>query len=659
MASSKADATSKALRLCVFGSSSKETPKAYLDAAYELGKLIAKNGHVCITGGGINGCMGAVGDGCADNGGTMEGVIHKMWCAENGEMAQKHQRLSKLTKVDGHTLGNRKNALMGDADCFIALPGGVGTMDELYEVICERQLGFNPRPVILLNLNQYYDGMLQQLSRAKKDKILYLPVDKCLTVVDTPAEALEACVRQQGARFQGKVTDEKVQEKDLKGPGPSSQDMIKAALLARGESMKLQALSTTERAAILDEIAKSLKRNKEKILEINKLDIEAAKTMKMSKSMRKRLVLDTKKIDNLCSGIQQIAADDDPIGRVIGRTEISQGLILEQKTVPIGVLLIIFESRPDCLPQIASLALKSGNGILLKGGKEAINSCRFLHSLITEAIEKATSGKVKGSVVSLVETRSEIAQLLALDKCIDLVIPRGSYGLVNFIKSNTKIPVLGHADGICHIFVDESCPLEMAIRLIIDAKLQYSAACNSVETLLLHKKLATLDYAKKLLEGLKEAGIDVHVSDDMRSCLGASDLKPLPETGFGTEYGDHRISCHVSDNIIKAMDHINEYGSGHTDSILTTDSKNAMTFLNGVASACVFHNASTRFADGFRFGLGAEVGISTGKIHARGPVGVKGLTTTQWALASSLKDGHTVTDFAQGKLKYSHKKLGI
>jgi gamma-glutamyl phosphate reductase len=352
----------------------------------------------------------------------------------------------------------------------------------------------------------------------------------------------------------------------------------------------------------------------------------------------------------------------------VGRTELASGLELRQTTVPIGVLLIIFESRPDCLPQIASLAIKSGNGLLLKGGKEAKHSNRLLHSLVAAAVEAATKGVVGGGVVGLVETRNEISGLLGLTQHIDLVVPRGSYKLVNHIKTNTLIPVLGHAEGICHVYVDAQFDLAMAIRLIRDAKLHYPAACNAAETLLLDaagdpSTLATL------LKALKSAGIRMYggpelmgaekwsaLAGEMEGALMAGDRKAA---GFSNEWGDERLSVEVVSGVEGAIAHINTHGSGHTDAIVTTSREHAVRFQQGVCSACVFHNASTRFADGYRFGLGAEVGISTGKIHARGPVGVEGLTTTKWALASEREKGHIVGDFDAGDCKYTHKKLGM
>ncbi|GAB5370370.1 hypothetical protein AAMO2058_001486900 [Amorphochlora amoebiformis] len=621
------------MKVCVFGSSSKNTPEKYLNASRELGELLAKGGHTCVTGGGLYGCMGAVNDAAIEAKGNTLGVIHKMWCGQ-GVMDEKHKRLTKLVVVDGDNL--------------------------LLEVACERGLGMHPRPVALVNIDGYYDNLLMQLKRAKEDKLLYHPPEKMIFVAKSAAEALAYCTKyyKKGAMEHCK-TDEDFNEKTSTLPIPT-ETVVAAAMRARAMSMRLQALSSLERKKILECVADALWAKREDILKVNREDIEAAKSMQMSNSMRKRLVLDQKKLSNLCQGIRQIAASEDPIGKVIGSLEVSKGLILQQKTVPIGVLLIIFESRPDCLPQIASLAIKSGNGLLLKGGKEAKRSCRYLHSLIVEAVEKASNGRITKGIVGLVETRQDVARMLSLDNVIDLVIPRGSYSLVNFIKRNTKIPVLGHADGICHVFVDATCDILMAIRIIIDAKLQYSAACNSMETLLIHESLAESQRAVNLLKELQKKGIDLYCSDKaLKAFKGkVNNLIPMDKNaGFSIEYGDHRLTVHITKDVTSAMEHINTYGSGHTDAIVTSDKKNAESFLRGVASACVFHNASTRFADGFRFGLGAEVGISTGKIHARGPVGVKGLTTTQWTLASTEKEGHTVADFADGKKTYTHKRL--
>lgn len=660
------------MRVCVFGSSSRETPKAYLDASRRLGELLAKGGHVCVTGAGLSGCMGAVNEGAYSAGGRTEGVIHRMWVG--GDNDEKSRLLTELKIVDGETLANRKRVLCEGSDCFISLPGGLGTYDELFEVLCERQLKLNPRPVVLLNVGGFYDGIIAQIKRAQAEKILYAGLDELLLVTDSPDAAIEYCVRQRGQAVAARATDEAAAEDKKRSAaaaepaakatstaksGSGGADLERMAMDARAQSLRLRALDGAARAAILNDIAAALEKNEEAIAKANKRDLEAARATNLAPALLKRLVLDSKKLASLVKGIRQIAAATDPIGRVVARTRVSGGLELQQRTVPIGVLLVIFESRPDCLPQIASLAIKSGNGLLLKGGKEAVQSNRLLHSLIAGAIEK--SGKLGAGVVGLVETRRQVGELLAMDKYIDLAIPRGSYGLVHYIKANTKIPVLGHADGICHVFIDAGADFAMALRLIIDAKLNYPAACNAAETLLLD---ASWDSARgaELLAGLKKAGIELFGGPNAMasSAFSGTKLEPMDsKKGFSCEYGDNRMTVEIVKDLDAAVGHINQYGSGHTDTIVTQSAANARAFQARVASACVFHNASTRFADGYRFGLGAEVGISTGKIHARGPVGVEGLTTTKWTLSSEAKEGHVVGDFSTGKATYVHEKLPL
>ena len=308
----------------------------------------------------------------------------------------------------------------------------------------------------------------------------------------------------------------------------------------------------------------------------------------------------------------------------------------QQITVPIGVMLIIFESRPDSLPQIASLALSSGNGLLLKGGKEALHSNAALHKVIGDAIESASEGAISRDVIGLITTRSQIKELLALDDVIDLVIPRGSNQLVSYIKKNTHIPVLGHADGVCHTYVDATANAEKACKIVVDAKTDYPSACNAMETLLLHEDTIKNGLALQILMALRVAGVQ---------CLGGEKamevgLCDTPAAATKVEYGDLICQVEVVSDMQQAIDWIHANGSGHTEAIITENKDNAEQFLAQVDAACVFHNTSSRFADGFRLGLGAEVGISTGRIHARGPVGVEGLLTTKWQLRAVQDDDY-------------------
>jgi delta-1-pyrroline-5-carboxylate synthetase len=362
----------------------------------------------------------------------------------------------------------------------------------------------------------------------------------------------------------------------------------------------------------------------------------------MSPASAARLALSERKLAGLRDGLRSIAGQPEPLGRVLRRTELAPGLHLHQRTCALGVLLVIFESRPDALPQIAALALRSGNGLLLKGGHEAARSNRALHAVLTEAM-----APLPAEALVLVETRAEISSLLALDDVIDLVIPRGSNALVQHIQQHTRIPVLGHADGICHVYVDAAADPERARAIVLDSKTDYPAACNAMETLLVHRSLVG-GLADALIAALHQAGVTVHRGPDAPW----SELPVAPDLHH--EYGDLACTVQVVDGVEAAIDHVHRYGSGHTDCIVTADAATAQRWLDGVDSACVFHDCSTRFADGYRFGLGAEVGISTGRIHARGPVGVEGLLTTRWVLQGH---GDTVAPFTLGERTFSHRTL--
>jgi delta l-pyrroline-5-carboxylate synthetase len=408
------------------------------------------------------------------------------------------------------------------------------------------------------------------------------------------------------------------------------------------------------RKDILYAIADSLISRKDEIMTANDLDVAIADKDGTSLVLRKRLKLTDGKLLTLASGLRQIADMPDPLGVVKSKRELADGMELSLITVPIGVLMIIFESRPDSMPQISALALASGNGLLLKGGKEALHSNAAIHNVIGDAIESGSGGKVNRDIIALVTSRGQVADMLSLDDVIDLVIPRGSNELVSYIKSNTRIPVLGHADGVCHVYVDSSADADAATRLVIDAKTDYPSACNAMETLLLHKDTLRNGVASTILMGLRASGV---------KCLGGPSamklgLADIAAEKMKCEYGDLTCLIEVVQCLDEAIDWIHKYGSGHTESIVCApDSPNGEEFLRRVDAACVFYNASTRFADGFRFGLGAEVGISTGRIHARGPVGVEGLLTTKWLLRSS--DISCVCEFSgdNPKRHYTHKEL--
>ncbi|XP_008240359.1 PREDICTED: delta-1-pyrroline-5-carboxylate synthase-like isoform X2 [Prunus mume] len=416
------------------------------------------------------------------------------------------------------------------------------------------------------------------------------------------------------------------------------------AVSARESSRQLRALGSKDRRKILLDVADALVANEGQIIAENEADIAVAQENGYEKALISRLALKPGKIAALATSIRKLADMEEPIGRVLQKTELAEGLVLEKVSCPLGVLLVVFESRPDALVQIASLAIQSRNGLLLKGGKEAKRSNAILHKVITSAIPENVGGKLIG----LVNTRDEIPDLLKLDDVIDLVIPRGSNKLVSQIKESTKIPVLGHADGICHVYIDKSANKEMAKRIVLDAKTDYPAACNAMETLLVHKDLVTDDGGfKQIISGLQGLGVTLYGGPK------ASTVLNIPETSsFHHEYSSLACSVEIVDDVTTAINHIHEHGSAHTDCIVTEDHEVAETFLSQVDSAAIFHNASTRFCDGARFGLGAEVGISTSRIHARGPVGVEGLLTTRWIL----RGNGQVVDSDRG-VKYTHKDL--
>mmetsp|Transcript_23645 Transcript_23645/g.30848 ORF Transcript_23645/g.30848 Transcript_23645/m.30848 type:complete len:508 (+) Transcript_23645:109-1632(+) len=427
-----------------------------------------------------------------------------------------------------------------------------------------------------------------------------------------------------------------------------------AATSARSEARKLQAMPYQVRQDILRAVAQALIDRKDELLAANAIDLEAAERDGVAMVLKKRLKLTDEKFSSLAAGLRQIADLPDPLGVVKNKRELADGLELSLTTVPIGVLMIIFESRPDSMPQISALALASGNGLLLKGGKEATHSNAALHRVIGDAIESGSGGEIKRDIIALITSRGQVADMLSLDDVIDLVIPRGSNALVSYIKANTRIPVLGHADGVCHVYVDPSATAENASKLVVDAKIDYPSACNAMETLLLHKDTVQNGVAGSTLMALRIAGV---------KCLGGPTAMKMGLTDIAAEelkceYGDLTCMVEVVESMDDAIDWIHKYGSGHTEAIVCSDDSPAgEEFLRKVDAACVFKNASTRFADGFRFGLGAEVGISTGRIHSRGPVGVEGLLTTKWQLRSA--GINYVAEFGGDNptKTYTHKEL--
>ena len=416
-------------------------------------------------------------------------------------------------------------------------------------------------------------------------------------------------------------------------------DFENIAKTAKAAALEIADISTDLKNKALLKIADNLEKNKTEIFEANKKDLLDAESLvtsgEISKSTFNRLKLDENKMRDMIQGIRDVAKLEDPVNKKLFIRELDEGLTLYKVSCPIGVLGIIFEARPDVIAQISSLAIKSANAVILKGGKESINTNKTVLGIINKTLDEI-NGFPK-NVLQQVFTRDDVAQMLKCDKYINLIIPRGGNKLVKFIKENTKIPVLGHADGICHIFVDETADLDMATKVIVDAKTQYPSACNSVETLLIHEKFPDTE---KLLASLQLAEIK---------------LVDNPDT-WAFEHGDTTLAFKKIKNLDEAIEHINTYGSGHTDSIITKNIENAEKFMNKVDSAGVYFNASTRFADGFRYGFGAEVGISTNKTHARGPVGLEGLTIYKYKL---IGQGHIVKDYVDGTKQFHHKDLII
>ena len=390
-----------------------------------------------------------------------------------------------------------------------------------------------------------------------------------------------------------------------------------------------------------------LQEREELLLAANAKDLRAAEEDRLAGPLLKRLELTPAKLSTLREGVLQLSRQQDPIGRVLRRTELDDGLQLKQVTSPLGVLLIIFESRPDAAIQIGSLALRSGNAVLLKGGTEALHSNRALVGCLQDAL---TAASLPPAAVVGIEGRDTVGKLLEFDHDIDLVIPRGSGQLVRSIQNSTRIPVLGHAEGICHLYLDAAADPKMAAHLAVDGKCDYPAACNATETLLVHEHF--LPHLPIVARALTEKGVTLKTDAKARACI--ENVETATAEDWSTEWGDLTLSVRAVSSIEQAVEHIHRYGSGHTDAIVTDDVSTAERFLREVDSASVFVNASTRFADGYRYGLGAEVGISTGRIHARGPVGVDGLLTTRWLLQGS---GQGTGDYGPGRRQFKHRPL--
>ena len=424
---------------------------------------------------------------------------------------------------------------------------------------------------------------------------------------------------------------------------------VKARIKALKESSRVLRVSPNEeRIALLEAIAIGLTRDWPAIQKANTEDVAEAKAKELAPPLIKRLVFDEQKLAEVILGLNQVAALADPIGKVLQRRLLDDGLLLEQISVPIGVIGMIFESRPDALVQIVGLCIKSGNGIILKGGSEA----KRTNSALVESIKKSSEASSIGSAfVTLLESHGDVKEMLGMNEDIDLLIPRGSNEFVTYVMEHTSIPVLGHSDGICHLYIDKEADVKKALPIIIDAKTQYPAACNAIETLLVHQDLVS-SFLPKVGLALKDAGVIIHGdtrSSEVIECIA------LKESDYYNEYLSLELNIRVVDSLHEAIEHIETYGSHHTDAIVSEDPEAIKTFFSSIDSADIFANCSTRFADGFRFGFGAEVGISTTKIHARGPVGLDGLMSTKYLVNGS---GQIVATYSGSEAKeYLHKEL--
>jgi glutamate-5-semialdehyde dehydrogenase len=424
-------------------------------------------------------------------------------------------------------------------------------------------------------------------------------------------------------------------------------DLQLVAQQAKTAANRMAALDGEVKNQALAQIVRALEANQSAIIEANQKDIDQARKEGLAAPLLKRLRFDEGKIKEACAGLLSLIQLPDPVGATLSAMELDEDLELYKVSRPIGVIGVIFESRPDALVQISSLCLKSGNAVLLKGGSEAARTNRIL----ADTIQAAAAAVLPEGWLGLLETRGDVAEMLAMDQFIDLIIPRGSNEFVRHIMDHTRIPVLGHADGICHVYVERDADPHMAIHVVVDSKCQYVAVCNAAETLLVHQDIAAtfLPAARAALEA---RGVELRGCEATRKII---DVRPAGEADWRTEYLDLVLSVKVVPDMDAAMDHINRYGSGHTDVIVTADRGQAARFMDRVDSADVFWNCSSRFSDGFRYGLGAEVGISTNKIHARGPVGMEGLLTYQWRL---MGNGQVVADYSGDHAKpFTHRKL--
>lgn len=433
-------------------------------------------------------------------------------------------------------------------------------------------------------------------------------------------------------------------------------NIVEQLKLVKDASLVLASIDSVVKNDALKAIAEVLDANRTAIISANEKDLNDSTDAGIAEPILKRLKFDDKKIDDVIDGIMSLISLKDPVGETLMATELDDGLELYKCSSPIGVVGVIFESRPDALVQIATLCLKSSNGAILKGGSEAKNTNRVLFELIVQATD---SVGIPHNWIELIESREDVSKILSYDEYIDLIIPRGSNAFVQYIMNNSKIPVIGHADGICHCYVDADCDVEKALKVVLDAKTQYVSVCNATETLLVHEnvaqaflpKMAELFFDKGCTIKCDEKAYEIVKNSMVHDC---DKLLKADESDWSTEYLDLMISIKIVSSLEEAVDHINKYGSGHTDSIMTENDDTARFFMSRVDSGNVFLNCSTRFSDGFRYGFGAEVGVSTSKIHARGPVGLEGLLIYKYKLFGN---GHVVDDYAQKRKTFKHNPL--
>jgi glutamate-5-semialdehyde dehydrogenase len=429
-------------------------------------------------------------------------------------------------------------------------------------------------------------------------------------------------------------------------------DQVKST---RTASRTLARLSADQRNSILLTAADLLEAHEAEILSANQQDCQSLESeiaaSSSSAALLKRLKTSAAGIKDMARQVRDVARMEDPLGQMLAATELDDGLILRKVSCALGVVAVIFESRPDVVPQVGSLAIKTGNGLVLKGGAEARQTNRILVSIWHKAL--AAFDSTLGDAICALEDRADVARILEMDRDIDLVVPRGSTEFVNYVFQHSRIPVLGHGSGICHVYVDSEADLSQATSIILDSKTQYPAACNSTEKILVHQDVAS-QFLPAVIQALQSAGVEVRGCAQTAQLCGDLNVVPATNEDWLTEYGDLKITVKVVDSLRGAIEHINRHGSRHTDCILTQNNAIAEQFMDEVDAASVFHNASTRFADGFRYGLGAELGISNSKLHARGPVGLEGLLTYKYKLHGS---GQMVSTYAGNKRPFKHKKL--